>query len=410
MTRYVSFHTLRHLLPAFLMKALPTLALLLGTSCLSTFAQEKKPVFTAQEIDNQIQIGYGLAIADVQGDGKPDILLADKTAFVWYENPSWKKHVIAENLTAKDNVCIAARDIDGDGKCEIAVGAEWNPSDTVNSGAVFYLTPPADRTQKWEPVKLTHEPTTHRMKWVRVSKDRYDLVVVPLHGRGNKNGEGEGVKVLAYQKPADPKAEWKTELVSGDLHMTHNFDVVQKGEESAEQLRLGGKEGIQWLTLTEDGWKSEHLVKHEAGGALKGVGEVREGKFGLFPASVVTIEPMHGNELVIYERRMHAVAIRRTITSTLDDGHALACADLLGLGSNQIVAGWRANANKLARVGIRMWVPDATGTTWKDYSIDDNQMACEDLAVADLNGDQKPDIIAAGRRTKNVKIYWNETP
>ncbi len=137
---------------------------------------------------------------------------------------------------------------------------------------------------------------------------------------------------------------------------------------------------------------------------------MREYAGGSLASTLVAIEPMHGNELAIYEPTGKASAVRRTITSTLDDGHALACADLLGLGRNQIVAGWRANANKLARVGIKMWVPDASGSAWKDYSIDDNQMACEDLAVADLNGDKKPDIIAAGRRTKNVKIYWNETP
>jgi hypothetical protein len=34
-------------------------------------------------------------------------------------------------------------------------------------------------------------------------------------------------------------------------------------------------------------------------------------------------------------------------------------------------------------------------------------MACEDLVLADLNGDEKLDIIASGRRTKNVKVYWN---
>jgi hypothetical protein len=39
--------------------------------------------------------------------------------------------------------------------------------------------------------------------------------------------------------------------------------------------------------------------------------------------------------------------------------------------------------------------------------VDDNEMACEDLRVADLDGDGKPDIIAAGRATKNVKIYFN---
>ncbi len=59
------------------------------------------------------------------------------------------------------------------------------------------------------------------MKWVRRGnkedgKPRYDLVVVPLHGRGNKNGEGAGVKVLAYQMPTNPKDEWKTEVVCDD--------------------------------------------------------------------------------------------------------------------------------------------------------------------------------------------------
>ena len=41
--------------------------------------------------------------------------------------------------------------------------------------------------------------------------------------------------------------------------------------------------------------------------------------------------------------------------------------------------------------------------------IDDNTMACEDLTIADLNGDGKLDIVAAGRATKNLKIYFNES-
>ena len=40
--------------------------------------------------------------------------------------------------------------------------------------------------------------------------------------------------------------------------------------------------------------------------------------------------------------------------------------------------------------------------------IDDNTMACEDLCLADLDGDGKLDVIAAGRATKNVKIYFNQ--
>jgi hypothetical protein len=44
---------------------------------------------------------------------------------------------VSSSLPVHHNVCIAAEDITGDGQAEVAVGAEWNPEDPVNSGAVF---------------------------------------------------------------------------------------------------------------------------------------------------------------------------------------------------------------------------------------------------------------------------------
>lgn len=375
---------------------------------------EKTPAFRAQDVDTNLEIGYGIAIADVQGDGKPDIIIADKHTIAWYENPTWQKHIIAENLTMHDNVCVAARDIHGNGKCEIAVGAEWNPSDTENSGAVFYLIPPADRTQKWEPVKLHAEPTTHRMKWVKRLDGRYDLVVVPLHGRGNKNGEGAGVKVLAYRMPANPHDEWTTEVICDDMHMTHNFDIVKTpGTGDVESLMLAGKEGIRMLSPKVEGWEKSWVTHHsELEPPLKGAGEVRYSTYGAgkeLGSMCAAVEPMHGNQLVCYFEG--AKAPRHVLDDKLEEGHALACADVLGLGRPQIVVGWRGKAgDKLGKVGIKMFVPkDTTYQQWEPFLIDDNGMACEDLTLADLNGDGKLDIIAAGRRTKNLKIYWNET-
>jgi FG-GAP-like repeat len=354
-----------------------------------------EPTFKAVDVDTKVDIGYGVAVADVNGDKKPDILLADKNLIVWYENPSWTKHIMAEKLTKQDHVCIAAADLDGDGKAEVAVGAAWNPNDTVNSGAVFYLIPPEDRTQKWEPVELAHEPTVHRMRWVNGN-----LVVVPLHGRGNKAGEGAGVKILAYHKPADVKQPWPTEVLNDTLHMTHNFDPVQWDNDPEKEMLIASKEGV-FL------WNGKPLLQlsgTESGGA----GEVRLGKLPNGKRFFATVEPMHGTNLVVYRESGSGPWSRLVLDSSLVDGHALACGDLAKSGSDQIVVGWRAMGKQGVKVGIKMFTPqDSAGDTWKSSLVDDNQMACEDLTLADLDGDGRLDIVAAGRATKNLKIYWN---
>jgi hypothetical protein len=369
------------------------------------------PNFKTQEIDSNVGIGYGLALADVDGDGRTDILLADKDLIAWYQNPKWEKHIIAEKLTDKDHVCIAARDINGDGKCEIAVGAQWNPGDTVDSGAVFYLVPPEDRTQRWKPIQLSHEPTTHRMRWVRNRSGRYDLIVAPLHGRGNKNGVGNGVRILAYHKPEDVTLPWNTTLVADAMHMTHNFEVIPSTPDEPESLLLAGREGIVRLTSGTNGWRSQWVARHDTP-ELQGAGEVRWGAFAGGQPYVAAIEPMHGNQLVIYtpppEGPKDGLWQRRVLDDTLVDGHALACHDLLGLNNRQIVVGWRA-MNKIGkRVGVKLfYTTKEDGTGWQQHLLDDNTMACEDVMGADLDGDRDVDMVAAGRASKNLKIYWN---
>lgn len=384
------------------------LLLLLPTSVALT-ADPQVPAFTAIDVDTTVQIGYGIAVADVDGDRKPDIVLADKHLIVWYENPSWTKHVIAEKLTTHDHVCVAAQDIDGDGKCEIAVGAGWNPSDTVGGGAVFYLNPPIDRTQRWEPVTLPHEPTVHRMRWVMNAGKGYDLVMVPLHGRGNKpmTGEGVGVKVIRYQKPAAVKDPWAITVLDDSLHKTHNFDPVQWDADPAHELLIGGMEGLFLLDPGADQPVMTGLAGAEAGG----IGEVRAGTLGKGQRFIATIEPMHGKHLVLYRPAAAAAAAwtRTVLDESLVDGHALACGDFTGSGRDQIVVGWRAMNKPGVKVGIKLFTPvDEAGHQWKQTLIDDNTMACEDLCVADLNGDGRLDIVAAGRATKNVKIYLNQ--
>lgn len=365
------------------------------------------PVFEAQTLDAEVAIGYGLAIGDVDGDGKSDILLADKKQFVWYRNGDWKKFVIAENLTASDNVCLAARDLDGDGKVEVAVGAQWNPgetSDTTKSGAVFFLIRPKDPTQLWTPKQLHHEPTTHRMRWVKNGDSAY-LIVVPLHGRGNANGAGEGVKVIAYELPTNPAENWKQTVIEESMHLTHNLDVV--GEKSSNSILLGGKEGIRLIHPIHSEWNSAPIELPSS----PSVGELRLGSGMNRVPFLATVEPMHGTNLVVYEgfeKNLNSKNVRRTVlNSQLKEGHALAVGDFLGLGLDQIVVGWRV-ANEAGEFGVKLFVPkNGSFSEVEEHWIDKNGMACEDLQAADLDGDGKLDLIASGRSTRNLKIYWN---
>ena len=394
----------------------PAALLLLALSS----AAAVEPRFEPQVVDAAIGIGYGLAIGDVDGDAKPDILLADAKEIVWYQNPAWKKHRIAGSLTKRDHVCIAARDVDGDGKVEVAVGAQWNPGETSNeaeSGAVFYLQRPAAGEGDWTAVALPHEPTVHRMGWVKNGAGKPSLVVVPLHGRGNKNGAGEnGVRIhtLAFPaQPADPAA-WKPQLLTDRLHITHNFDLQAMGQ--GEAMVIAGREGFAEARPLGDGWETAHPSLTDRPGTavpFTGIGEIRFGPVGgdMAPGSAIAaIEPFHGPHLALYEKDQATREWKRQVLdSTMNQGHALACGHLLGLRRQQIIAGWR-EPNADGAFGIRIHWQEKADEPWqKAWIASGNSMACEDLKLADLDADGRLDIIASGRSTKNVVIYWNRT-
>lgn len=366
------------------------------------------PKFEAQVIDSAISIGYGLALGDVDGDGKPDILLADKKQFAWYRNGDWKRFVMIENLTEHDNVCIAARDLDGDGKVEVAVGAQWNPGETTDpsqSGSVHFLIRPKDPTQLWGAVRLQHEPTVHRMRWARSADGSFYLLVLPLHGIGNKNGDGEGAKLMAHRFPGNPKDEWKMVVIDQSMHLTHNLDIAEGRPPGKTDLYIAGKEGIKLIAAYND--KGGDIQAQKIQGVENSAGEVRVGNPGTEQSFIATIEPMHGVAVAVYAGNKNKTRV--VLDDQLKEGHALATADLLGLGYDQVVAGWRS-PNAANKTGIKLYVPRDRGNIhWDQYWIDENGIATEDIQVMDMNGDGKPDIIAAGRATKNLKIYWNRS-
>src|SRR5690606_34552310 len=86
----------------------PSIAVLVVFISLAASGRAEFPTFQEVVIDAEAceRAVYAVTLADVDGDGRDDIVAVTENAVVWSQNPIWKKRVIIENQTELDNVCI----------------------------------------------------------------------------------------------------------------------------------------------------------------------------------------------------------------------------------------------------------------------------------------------------------------
>ena len=186
------------------------------------------------------------------------------------------------------------------------------------------------------------------------------------------------------------------EVADDTLHIVHNFLPVNMDDDPQDEILTASREGVHVLDRSARGVWSRTLIGEGSPGEIK-LGRV-EGR-----RMLATVEPWHGASVVIYGEKP-GMWSRTVIESALTGGHALGWADFDGDGSDELAVGWRD-----AKPGLGVYAVDKEGALRSKTMVDDAGMATEDLTIADLNGDKQPDIVASGRATRNVKIYWNET-
>jgi hypothetical protein len=352
-------------------------------------------------IDGDFPGGYQVEVADINGDGRPDVVGLGGGTCAWYENPTWTKRIVTTDRQTPGIISSASADIDGDGKAEIAIAYEFGMNEPKR-GKLLLAKQGAKAEDAWTVRPIADLGSIHRLRWGDVDDDgRPDLVVAPLFGpdaRPPAYDQSPARVIVYHTRNYDAAGEWASEVV-GDRPVLHAIKVLDFDDDGRAEVLTADNFGVA-LFDREAGprgrWRSRPLTSGATGEAPKrGSSEVQVGRLADGSRFLATIDPWHGTEVAVYPASgPTSFGPRAVLDATLKDGHALWVADVDGDGDDEVFAGYRGP-------GTSVLAFDHDGQGWT-RTVVDPAIAAQDLRGGDLDGDGTPDVVAIGGKTHNV--------
>lgn len=360
------------------------------------------PSFRAYTVSRDLKMGYQLVAVDVNGDKKIDLIAVDErgTDLAWYENPTWDRHVIAQDVPRTINV--DAADIDGDGVPEIAILYRFESSPARSVGIVSLLRHDGDPRRPWKATEIDKVPTAHRVRWLDLDgKGSKVMIMGPMVGLRSEPPKYEAAVPIYLYRPPDWKRETLTEELTGVLHSIYPVDWDGK---NGQELLTASFLGLRLFRPPVKGhtapWQSEPIATGTPEPCPRcGSSEIVRGHLGKKPF-LAAIEPWHGNEVVIYHEKGRKWE-RNVIDNSFQNGHALAVGDLNGDGRDEVVAGFRGKGFQL----YLYTADDKDGAHWTRSVLDAGGIAAADCKIRDFTGDGRMDVACIGASTGNVVLY-----
>lgn len=358
--------------------------------------------FTEHTIATDLKGGYQVVPFDVNQDGKTDLiaLASGMTELVWFEGPQWTRHVMAKGLNRMINLAACA------GMDEIVVAHDFNNQPKNSIGTVSVLTPPADRRQLWTVREIDRLSTSHRLRCADIDRSGRTVVVnAPLAAATAAAPEYRGHIPVVYYRPGEWKRQVIGEELEGVLHgiYIYPWTGAKKRERARDEVLTASFVGIhRYFLRSEGGWGMEKIADGDpAAWPQSGASDIAVGQ-AQRKRLLAAIEPWHGHQVVIYTRpKADKPWVRKVIDDSLQDGHTIVTADLNGDGNDEVIAGYRGP-------GRSVNIYHFNGRSWYKQPLDKGGIAAAACAVADLNGDGRPDIACIGSHTTNLKWYENK--
>jgi FG-GAP-like repeat len=390
-----------------------TLALI-GANAPSTSVQ-----FSTHLITDKLRGGYSVDIADVNHDGKLDIIpvSAGDAELAWYQNPGWDRHVMLNDKRAM--LWASAADIDGDGIPEFALLSDFGQDPKKSKGSVWLVKSQGDPKEMWKSYLVDAVPTAHRVAWADLEGNgKKEIVMAPFVGlKGWEDPKyQDNVPLLYWRVPAKLDDQWKREIVDDKLYgVVHHLHAIKWNPGKRDDLVVAGFDGIMLYTPSGHGDKlkfdRKQLAKGDEPRDVPGAGGMTKGSNDVYQLYIkgkrflAAQEPWHGDEIVVYTNKAGKWE-RNVIFKGLIQGHEMAVGDLNGDGRDDIVAVDVTNRGKPTPASVHVFYSeDDAGTHWRHELLDQDMMAGSGVVVADINGDGRPDIVAISG--SQVKYYEN---